>query len=138
MKRWWVIVVVVVALLAIVGGLLIRKNSHSSSSNTQVTTDTTSQNPAKNNPYSQYSQGKCQGLGPVKFTYSPMKPEDVGSVQPYGIMVGAHVIPTDHGYFAPIIFNSPRDAYPVYAIADGYIVRASHRGQSVGDGPKTE
>ncbi|MDP3993071.1 MAG: hypothetical protein Q8Q05_02575 [bacterium] len=137
MKRRLIIAVVVVALLAVVGGFIIKKNQHGSSGNTQVTTDTTGQNPAKNNPYSQYSQGKCQGSGPVEFTYSPMKPEDVGSVQPYGIMVGAHVIPTDHGYFSPIIFNSPRDAYPVYAIADGYIVRASHRGQSVGDGPKS-
>jgi len=65
-----------------------------------------------------------------------MNYDDIGSIQPYGTMVGAHVLPTDHGYFGPKIFNSPRDAYPVFAIADGYIVNASHRSQSVGDGPK--
>lgn len=93
---------------------------------------------AKDNVYSRsYSRGKCAGEGPVEFTHSPMDYADIGSILPYGTMVGAHVIPTDHGYFGPKIFNSPRDAYPVYAIADGVIVNVSHRSQSVGDGPKT-
>ena len=136
-------IILAVVLLIGIGIALYKKSQHAqtvplqnSQGSTQKQISSTKENP-KQNPYSQYSQGKCKGSGPVEFTYSPMRPEDVGSVQPYGIMVGAHVIPTDHGYFAPIIFNSPRDAYPVYAIADGYIVRASHRGQSVGDGPKT-
>ena len=137
MTRLWWIIASVVALLLVGGSLLVWENKHSSSSDdNQVKTEKVSQNPAKNNPYAnQYSRGKCQGSGPVEFTHSPMKLEDIATVQPYGIMVGAHVIPTDHGYFAPKIFNSPRDAYPVYAIADGYIVNASHRSQSVGDGP---
>ena len=136
-------IILAVVLLIGIGIALYKKSQHAqtvplqnSQGSTQKQISSTKENP-KQNPYSQYSQGKCKGSGPVEFTYSPMRPEDVGSVQPYGIMVGAHVIQTDHGYFAPIIFNSPRDAYPVYAIADGYIVRASHRGQSVGDGPKT-
>lgn len=91
----------------------------------------------KNNPFSKrYSQGKCQGEGTVTFTYSPMKIEDIGRIEPYGIMVDAHVIPTSHGYISPAQFNSPRDAYPVYAIADGVIVHVSHRGQFVGDNNK--
>lgn len=88
----------------------------------------------KTNPFSQrYSQGKCEGEGTTIFTHPPMKIEDIGSIEPYGIMVDAHVIPTSHGYISPVVFNSPRDVYPVYAIADGTIVHVSHRGQFVGD-----
>jgi len=42
-------------------------------------------------------------------------------------MVGAHITPIDHGYFAPADPNSARDAYPVFAVADGTIVDVSHR-----------
>lgn len=59
--------------------------------------------------------------------------EDIGVIQPYGIMVGDHVIPTSHGYVTPVIFHSERDKYAVYAIADGYIVNISHRGEGVTD-----
>ncbi len=80
-----------------------------------------------------YSGGKCEGEGLREFSHLPMRIEDIGSIEPYGIMVDAHVIPTSHGYISPIVFNSPRDAYPVYAIADGVIVNVSHRGQFIGD-----
>jgi len=62
-----------------------------------------------------------------------MRIEDIGRIEPYGVMIDAHVIPTSHGYISPIVFNSPRDAYPAYAIGDGVIVNVSHRGQFVGD-----
>lgn len=79
------------------------------------------------------SQGKCQGTGTVAFIHLPMELSDMSTVLPYGTMVGAHVIPTSHGYFGPADYKSARDAYPVYAIADGFIVNISHRGQAVGD-----
>ncbi len=86
------------------------------------------------NPFSQrYSRGKCEGEGTRVFTHPPMKIEDIGSIEPYGIMVDAHVIPTSHGYISPTLFNSPRDSYPVYAIADAAIVNVSHRGAAIGD-----
>lgn len=81
----------------------------------------------------QYSRGKCQGSGTTAFAYPQMRIEDIGSILPYGLMVDAHVIPTSHGYVSPKIFNSPPDAYPVYAIADGTIVFVAHRGEFVGD-----
>ncbi len=81
-----------------------------------------------------YSAGKCEGKGVREFNHLPMRITDIGSIEPYGIMVDAHVIPTSHGYISPIVFDSPRDAYPVYAIADGTIVSVSHRGQFIGDG----
>lgn len=90
----------------------------------------------KKNPFNQrYSRGKCKGEGPVAFTYSPMRIEDIGRIEPYGVMIDGHVIPTSHGYISPAIFYSERDAYPVYAIADGFIVSVSHRGDFVGDNP---
>lgn len=86
----------------------------------------------KNNPFNQrYSAGKCEGEGTTTFTHSPIKIEDIGRIEPYGIMIDAHVIPTSHGYISPIVFNSPRDAYPVFAIADGVIVNVSHRGDNL-------
>lgn len=91
----------------------------------------------KSNPFNQrYSRGRCQGEGTRIFTYPPVKIEEIGRIEPYGIMVDAHVIPTSHGYISPIVFNSARDAYPVFAIADGFIVNVSHRGQFVGDNNK--
>jgi len=91
----------------------------------------------KSNPFSErYSRGKCEGEGTTTFTYSPMKIEDIGRVEPYGIMVDAHVIPTSHGYISPAEFHSQRDKYPVFAPADGFIVNVAHRGQFVGDNNK--
>lgn len=87
------------------------------------------------NPFSrQYSRGQCEGTGTTAFSHPPMRLEDIGEILPYGIMVDAHVIPTSHGYISPIVFDSPRDSYPVYAIADSVIVNVSHRGQFIGDG----
>lgn len=75
----------------------------------------------------------CSGKGTVKFGTSPMKPEDVGVILPYGGMVGAHVTPIDHMYFAPVVFHSPRDTYEVRAMADGLITSISERTQNVTD-----
>lgn len=98
---------------------------------------TVSKPAGKNNVFSQrYSGGKCEGEGSVPFINSPMKIEDIGIIEPYGIMVDAHVIPTSHGYISPINFHSQRDSYPVFAIADGFIVNVSHRGQFIGDTQK--
>ncbi len=87
------------------------------------------------NPYSrEFSKGKCQGKGTVEFTHLPMNIGDIGPIYPYGGMTDAHVVPISHGYIYPVVANSARDSYPVYAIADGYIVNIGHRSQFVGDG----
>lgn len=96
-------------------------------------TATSKSNPKDNALSRNLSQGKCQGMGTVEFTHLPMNLNDMSTVLPYGTMVGAHVIPTSHGYFSPADRQSARDQYPVYAIADGNIVNVSHRGQAVGD-----
>ncbi len=93
-------------------------------------------NPAnpKDNIYSrQFSRGKCQGSGTVPFTHLPLDIGDIGVVLPYGGMTEAHVLPISHGYIYQTNPNAASDTYPVYAIADGYIVSVGHRGQHVGD-----
>ncbi len=85
----------------------------------------------------EWSRGQCRGSGPVEFTHYPMNLSDVAIILPYGLMAGAHVTPIDHMYFSPKDFQSPRDLYPVYAIADGTIVNISHRGSFVGDQQKS-
>ena len=75
----------------------------------------------------------CSDSGTVEFGTSPMDPKDVGVILPYGGMVGAHVTPIDHMYFAPFVFNSPRDTYEVRAMADGLITAISERTQNVTD-----
>lgn len=71
--------------------------------------------------------GNCTGTGPVELTHGPMDMEDVSNIEPYGLMIGAHVTPIDHQYFAPADYNSPRDSYEVYAMANGKIVNIQHR-----------
>lgn len=78
----------------------------------------------------QLSHGQCSGRGPVTLGTSPMKEEDFAFIIPYGLMIGAHVTPIDHQYFSPTIFNSPRDAYEVRAMADGRIVDIQYREES--------
>ncbi|MBI4139317.1 hypothetical protein HY479_04195 [Candidatus Uhrbacteria bacterium] len=74
------------------------------------------------------SDGKCTGSGvPYKLSVSPMKPEDFSMIIPYGLMIGGHVTPIDHQYFAPKDYNSPRDAYDVRAMADSRIVSIQPR-----------
>ena len=74
----------------------------------------------------------------MPFTHPPLALQDIGAIEPYGLMADAHVIPTSHGYISPAVFDSPPDAYPVYAIADGTIVFVAHRGESVGDTPQKQ
>jgi len=64
---------------------------------------------------------------------------DVSEILPLGLLAGGHVTPIDHLYFAPASWGSPRDAYPVYAMADGAIVEISRRTVQVESGkPRAE
>lgn len=74
------------------------------------------------------SNDQCSGEGfPYKLSRSPMEPEDFSIVIPYGLLAGAHVTPIDHQYFSPKEYNSPLDAYEVYAMADSTIVDIGER-----------
>ncbi|MDO8452410.1 MAG: hypothetical protein Q7S79_01515 [bacterium] len=128
-----ILVLAVVVFGAVVFGLsTFKKNTGQPNSNSN--SKNVSSEGKKGNHFSErHSQGKCEGTGTTTFTHSPMSLEDIGEILPYGIMIDAHVLPTSHGYFYPAVFNSARDAYPVYAVADAVIVSVSHRGEFIGD-----
>lgn len=67
------------------------------------------------------SGGHCTGTGETTFTHLPMNASDFSILIPYGEVIGGHVTPIDHQYFSPTVFNSPKDTYPVYAMADSTI-----------------
>jgi len=67
------------------------------------------------------SNNNCKGTGETQFTHLPMNEADFSLLIPYGLTVGGHVTPIDHQYFQPTIFQSPKDKYPVYAMADAKI-----------------
>lgn len=65
---------------------------------------------------------KCSGAANLTFTHLPMNAADFNLLIPYGLVVGDHVTPIDHQYFQPTVFQSPRDTYPVFAMADAHVV----------------
>lgn len=77
----------------------------------------------------------CSGSGKVNMTHKPMNTSDLSLIHPIGILAGAHVTPIDHLYFYSK-GNTQRDANPVYAMADGFIVAddLQERGQTLNNG----
>ena len=112
----------------IIGGIIVIKTLlGGSSSGTGAVVPTSSNNPEDQHASAiaagkALSGGNCEGEGPGVLTRLPMDTADYSYILPYGLMVGGHVTPIDHQYFSPAIFNSPRDTYPVYAMADSKIV----------------
>ncbi len=78
---------------------------------------------------------QCTGKGPVTMKHTPMDIADVSLIHPIGLLAAAHVTPIDHLYFYSK-GTTKRDANPVYAMADGFIVDddLSERGQTLQDG----
>lgn len=75
----------------------------------------------------------CSGSGTGQMQHMPMDLSDVSSIMPAGLLAGAHVTPIDHLYFYPKDMKN-RDAAPVYAMADGYIVDYQERTTNVDTG----
>jgi hypothetical protein len=69
----------------------------------------------------------CEGEGDITLTNSPMNLEDLATITPYGLLAGEHVTPIDHLYFYPDDRDTTPTAYPVYMMADGYIVEIGIR-----------
>ncbi|MEK7535167.1 MAG: hypothetical protein AAB563_02075 [Patescibacteria group bacterium] len=131
-KVWWVVIVVIV-ILAVVGGVFFSNRSRRQT--VSVPDPKSSQNEkdsATVKAGKQLSNNNCTGSGSGELTRLPMDESDYAMILPYGLMVGGHVTPIDHQYFSPTVFNSPRDTYPVYAMADSKIVdiqpRTNERG----------
>src|SRR3989344_5271720 len=128
--RW---VIVAVTLLAIVGGIIGYKLTRNKSPS--VPSENSSQGEKDNAAIKagkQLTYNACSGSGPRELTRLPMEESDYAMILPYGLTVGGHVTPIDHQFFSPTVFNSPRDTYPVYAMADSKIVdiqpRTNERG----------
>jgi len=108
-------ILIIVITVAIIGaGMFVSKKTHTFE-------------PVAERAGSDLAGSNCSGTGPVTLSVSPMKPEDVSSIIPYGWMTNQHVTPIDHQYFAPASWDSPRDAYEVRALADGHITQIQHR-----------
>lgn len=70
----------------------------------------------------QISNNHCTGTAKPPLTNSPMRSADFPFMIPYGLMVGGHVTPIDHQYFAPTDASLGRDSYVVRAAATSRIV----------------
>jgi len=75
----------------------------------------------------------CSGTGTVTLAHQPMDMSDVSNILPIGTLAGAHVTPIDHLYFYPKDM-AHRDAAPVYAMGDSYIISYGERTVSVDTG----
>lgn len=135
MKRWWLWLIIGLVLVAaiIIGVVLTNKKNEQAVSLPPAENSTqTEKDSAAIAAGKQLSNNNCSGSGPKVLTRLPMEQSDFSMILPYGLMVGGHVTPVDHQYFSPIIFNSPRDTYPVYAMADAKVVdiqpRTNNRG----------
>ena len=83
--------------------------------------------------WSRQMQQGCQDREPVLFGSAPLQLENIVNIAPYGLMVGAHVIPSDHqGYHFGDRSPSPR--FDVLAVGDGEIVHITVRRVSVDTG----
>jgi hypothetical protein len=81
-----------------------------------------------------FSNGACEGSGKKLMSVSPMKPEDIQMILPYGTMVGGHVMPTSHQYLEPWDRTLGRDRYEVRAAMDATLFSISRRAQNVESG----
>lgn len=121
---------IIVTVLAVIGfvGWRVVKSKDSSGSSSSSSSKTSEVKPDKAVEAGKSLTGsKCEGTGEATFTHLPMNANDFSVLIPYGLMIGGHVTPIDHQYFSPTIFNSPRDKYPVYAMADATITDIQQR-----------
>ncbi len=123
--------VLVIAVIAIIGAVGWKVVSKSKSSHANNGPSDTTQHLATGDL--QFIKKDCKGSGFVQLTHEPMDMSDVSSILPIGTLAGAHVTPIDHLYFYPKDMTN-RDAAPVYAMADGYIVSYGVRTQKVDNG----
>ncbi len=69
-----------------------------------------------------WSRGRAVGKGPVKLKHVPLREEDIGSIAPLGMMLHAHVTPSDHLSIQPKDRRAAKGHYPIVAPAAGFIV----------------
>lgn len=114
------LVLVVIGVVGFAGWRVFSKNSNNKSPSKILSSDASSLDKAIAAGKS-LSSNNCKGSNETQFTHLPMDANDFSLLIPYGLTVGGHVTPIDHQYFQPTIFQSPKDKYPVYAMADSQI-----------------
>jgi hypothetical protein len=82
----------------------------------------------------QFAGGHCSGTNIKKLNHLPIDAADITNVQPYGLVVGGHVMPISHGYIWPGQQNSARDTFNVYAMADSTLILLASRSVNVETG----
>src|SRR3990172_7617510 len=140
LKRfWWLLATAAVLLLVALIVLFTFLGKQSKSSAKTATNSDLSNNKKNNQTDSEaVKQGKllsndnCTGEDKPKLTALPMKYDDFKMIIPYGLVIGGHVTPIDHQYFSPTVFQSPRDKYGVYAMANSKIVDIGERTNAKG------
>jgi hypothetical protein len=130
--------VIAVSVIALVGWRVAKTGRGNSS--TAILSKPTSNLVEAEKQGKQYSQNTCKGTDIKKLDHLPIDAENITRVLPYGGTVGAHVMPISHAYIWPGEFNSPRDKYNVYAMADSTLYYISSRSINVdtGQAKKTE
>ena len=76
---------------------------------------------------SRWSNGRCEGEGPVSLINSPVSLDAISHITPMGRMAGSHVTPTDHFY---VNFVNPDEYHNVSVMAAGYVVKVEVLGDA--------
>jgi hypothetical protein len=128
-----IIILAVVALVGLVGWRVVvhkKAGSGQGTSNILKSNDTPENKAIRAGKA--LSGNQCKGTDKLTFTHLPMRPEDFSLYIPYGQLASGHVTPIDHAYFGPADYQSARDSYPVYAMADATITDIQPRTNSRG------
>lgn len=73
------------------------------------------------------SKNNCNGEGSKKLGSGPMKPADIGVIEPMGLVAGGHVTPVDHQYYYGKNSKAAPNTYDVFAPSDGTLVTVEVR-----------
>jgi hypothetical protein len=84
-----------------------------------------STDPAEKGKYLSFNN--CKGTGSKQLGSGPMRPADIGVIEPYGLVAGGHVTPVDHQYYYGKDQKAAASTYDVLAPADGTIVSVEAR-----------
>lgn len=127
-RHYLIILIILAVIIFVTAGLIIflKKSDNDSGRSTETNNSAEEETPAMKDGKA-LSSGMCEGEEKPKITNLPMNYDDFSFIIPYGLTAGGHVTPIDHQYFSPTIFNSPRDKYEVFAMADAKLVGLEER-----------
>ncbi|TAH36715.1 hypothetical protein EYC59_00885, partial [Candidatus Saccharibacteria bacterium] len=118
-------IVLVVAVLGVVGAIGYKishteKRKDPGTNSAQFSSDATQRG-------KYLSKNNCEGEGSKKLGSAPMRPSDISTILPYGLVAGGHVTPVDHQYFLGTNQKAAPNTYDVLAPGDGTLVTVEVR-----------